>query len=179
MPSKSKPLKKLLHFYWEICPKTNPDGKLKQEMILVWYVHLLRALELRPSNAIRNDLQHPNEYVCGMTLRFLCKLREPELLEPLLPPCRACLVSSHTFGSSHCQEHRHSYVRKNAVFAIYSIYHHSEHLIPDAPDLILTFLQAVYAPNSNPLINRRVTKHASVMLLLCYPIFPIRRLLNI
>lgn len=37
MPSKSKPLKKLLHFYWEICPKTNPDGKLKQEMILVWY----------------------------------------------------------------------------------------------------------------------------------------------
>ena len=44
------------------------------------------------SNAIRNDLQHPNEYVCGMTLRFLCKLREPELLEPLLPPCRACLV---------------------------------------------------------------------------------------
>jgi coatomer subunit beta len=40
MPSKSKPLKKLLHFYWEICPKTNPDGKLKQEMILVWYVNL-------------------------------------------------------------------------------------------------------------------------------------------
>ena len=36
MPSKSKVLKKLLHFYWEICPKTNPDGKLKQEMILVW-----------------------------------------------------------------------------------------------------------------------------------------------
>ncbi|RKO89028.1 hypothetical protein BDK51DRAFT_39860 [Blyttiomyces helicus] len=33
---KSKPLKKLLLVYWEICPKTNPDGKLKQEMILVW-----------------------------------------------------------------------------------------------------------------------------------------------
>jgi hypothetical protein len=27
-----------------------------------------------------------------MTLRFLCKLQEPELLEPLLPPTRACLV---------------------------------------------------------------------------------------
>jgi len=38
MPSRSKPLKKLLQFYWEVCPKTNPDGKLKQEMILVWYV---------------------------------------------------------------------------------------------------------------------------------------------
>jgi coatomer subunit beta len=37
MPSKSKPLKKLLYSYWEICPKTNADGKLKQEMILVWY----------------------------------------------------------------------------------------------------------------------------------------------
>lgn len=31
-----------------------------------------------------------------MTLRFLCKLQEPELLEPLLPSCRACLVFSHT-----------------------------------------------------------------------------------
>ncbi|RUP49758.1 adaptin N terminal region-domain-containing protein [Jimgerdemannia flammicorona] len=117
MPSKNKQLKKLLHFYWEICPKTNPDGKLKQEMILV-------------CNAIRNDLQHPNEYIRGATLRFLCKLREPELLEPLLPTCRACL------------EHRHSYVRKNAVFAIYSIYKHFENLIPDAPELIQNFLAA-------------------------------------
>jgi len=90
MPSKSKPLKKLLHFYWEICPKLNPDGRLKQEMILVWSV--LSECKSDISNAIRNDLQHPNEYVCGMTLRFLCKLREPELLEPLLPSCRACLV---------------------------------------------------------------------------------------
>jgi len=91
MPSKSKPLKKLLHFYWEICPKTNPDGKLKQEMILVWYAASSSRVNVN-SNAIRNDLQHPNEYVCGMTLRFLCKLQEPELLEPLLPPTRACLV---------------------------------------------------------------------------------------
>lgn len=37
MPAKSKSLKKLLLMYWEICPKTNPDGKMKQEMILVWY----------------------------------------------------------------------------------------------------------------------------------------------
>ena len=38
MPSKSKPLKKLLYFYYEICPKLDAQGKLKQEMILVWYV---------------------------------------------------------------------------------------------------------------------------------------------
>lgn len=37
MPSKYKPLKKLLYFYYEICPKLDNTGKLKQEMILVWY----------------------------------------------------------------------------------------------------------------------------------------------
>ena len=36
MPSKSKPLKKLLYFYYEVCPKTDANGKLKQEFILVW-----------------------------------------------------------------------------------------------------------------------------------------------
>lgn len=35
MPSRSKHLKKLLHFYWEVCPKYDENGKLKQEMILV------------------------------------------------------------------------------------------------------------------------------------------------
>lgn len=40
MPSKHKPLKKLLHFYWEVCPKYDESGKLKQEMILVVYVHI-------------------------------------------------------------------------------------------------------------------------------------------
>ncbi|KAL8666521.1 MAG: hypothetical protein Q9202_001319 [Teloschistes flavicans] len=117
MPSKSKPLKKLLYFYYEICPKLDAGGKLKQEMILV-------------CNGIRNDLQHPNEYIRGNTLRFLCKLREAELLEPLLSSTRTCL------------EHRHAYVRKNAVLAVTSIYSHSESLIPDAPELIQKFLEA-------------------------------------
>jgi len=81
------------------------------------------------SNGIRNDLQHPNEYIRGNTLRFLCKLREPELIEPLLSAARSCL------------EHRHAYVRKNAVFAVASIFQHAEQLIPDAPDLIETFLE--------------------------------------
>lgn len=38
MPSRNKQLKKLLHFYWEVCPKYDENGKLKQEMILVWCV---------------------------------------------------------------------------------------------------------------------------------------------
>jgi coatomer subunit beta len=81
------------------------------------------------SNGIRNDLQHPNEYIRGNTLRFLCKLKEAELIEPLLSPARACL------------EHRHAYVRKNAVFAVAAIFQHQENLIPDAPELIATFLE--------------------------------------
>lgn len=81
------------------------------------------------SNGIRNDLQHPNEYIRGNTLRFLCKLREPELIEPLLSSARSCL------------EHRHAYVRKNAVYAVSSIYSHSPSLISDASELIVAFLE--------------------------------------
>ncbi|KAI9638983.1 ER to Golgi transport-related protein [Dioszegia hungarica] len=117
MPSRNKQLKKMLHFYWEICPKLDDNGKLKHEMILV-------------CDATRRDLQHPNEYIRGATLRYLQKIREPELLEPLIPTVRSCL------------EHRHSFVRKNAVFAVYSIYQDHEHLIPDAPELLDTFLAA-------------------------------------
>ena len=81
------------------------------------------------SNGIRLDLQHPNEYIRGNTLRFLCKIRDAELMEPLLQPARQCL------------EHRHAYVRKNAVFAIASIFTNLEQMIPDAPDLISNFLE--------------------------------------
>jgi coatomer subunit beta len=43
MPSRNKQLKKLLHFYWEVCPKYDENGKLKQEMILVVYVALFES----------------------------------------------------------------------------------------------------------------------------------------
>lgn len=118
MPSKNKQLKKLLHFYWEVCPKYDENGKLKQEMILV-------------VNAIRNDLQHPNEYIRGATLRFLQKIsREAELLEPLIPTLRANL------------EHRHSYVRRAAVFALQTVHRENPSLVPDAAELMQTFLAA-------------------------------------
>ncbi|KAG7665806.1 SEC26 [[Candida] subhashii] len=115
MPSRNKELKKLLYFYWEVCPKMDETGKMRHEMILV-------------CNAIQRDLQHPNEYIRGNTLRYLTKLKEPELLETLVPNVRQCL------------EHRHAYVRKNAVFALYSIYKVSDHLVPDADELIYRFL---------------------------------------
>lgn len=119
MPSKNKQLKKLLYFYWEVCPKMDAQGKMRHEMILV-------------CNAIQHDLQHPNEYVRGNTLRFLCKLKEPELLETLVPNVRQCLA------------HRHAYVRKNAVFALHSIYKTAEHLVPDAPELIAELLASEF-----------------------------------
>lgn len=115
LPSRDHEVKKLLLIFWEIVPKRGPDGKLLHEMILV-------------CDAYRKDLQHPNEFIRGSTLRFLCKLREPELLEPLMTPIRACL------------DHRHSYVRRNAVLAIFKMYINFESLIPDAPELILDFL---------------------------------------
>ncbi|KAJ1986206.1 coatomer subunit beta, partial [Coemansia spiralis] len=117
MPTRNKALKKMLLFYWEVCPKYAADGSLKQETILI-------------CNALRNDLQHPNEYIRGATLRFLCKLREAEILEPLVGPTRDCL------------EHRHAYVRKNAVAAVGSIHRCLPQLIPDAPELLHSFLAA-------------------------------------
>ena len=39
-PSRDHTVKKLLLLYWEVVEKTNADGKLKSEMILVWYVSL-------------------------------------------------------------------------------------------------------------------------------------------
>ncbi|KAF5395845.1 Coatomer protein complex subunit beta 1 [Paragonimus heterotremus] len=116
MPSQDHIIKKLLLLFWEVVPKYGPDGKLLHEMILV-------------CDAYRKDLQHPNEFIRGSTLRFLCKLKEPELLEPLMPAIQQCL------------EHRHAYVRRNAVLAIFTIYKNFEHLIPDAPEKILQFLE--------------------------------------
>jgi coatomer subunit beta len=39
-----------------------------------------------------------------------------------------------------CLTHRHAYVRKNATFAIASIFTHLPELLPDAPDLLVSFL---------------------------------------
>ncbi|KAI9217376.1 adaptin N terminal region-domain-containing protein [Blastocladiella britannica] len=115
MPSGHKPLKKLLLLFWEIVPKHSADGKLKQEMILV-------------CNSLRNDLQHPNEFIRAASLRTVCKLRDVELLEPLVASCRQNL------------DHRHPYVRKNAILAVYSIFKHNQVLVPDAPTVISDLL---------------------------------------
>eukprot|EP00300_Choanocystis_sp_HF-7_P017149 c19644_g1_i4.p1 GENE.c19644_g1_i4~~c19644_g1_i4.p1 ORF type:complete len:940 (+),score=220.55 c19644_g1_i4:239-2821(+) len=120
--------------YWENVEKRGPDGKVLPEMILV-------------CNALLNDLKHPNEYIRGCTLRLCTKLREKELLEPLITAIKDNLT------------HRHSYVRRNAVLAVFAIYKHSPHLIPDATDAIHEFLQEEGDPSAR--------RNAFLMLLQC------------
>lgn len=114
-------VKKLLLMYWEVVDKQDANGVLLHEMILV-------------CNAMKNNLEHANEYIRGSTLRFLCNMKEPEVLESLIPPIMANL------------EHRHSYVRKNAVLAVYSVAASFPDLIPDAAELVDKFIAA----ESNP-----------------------------
>ena len=131
--SDDKQLKKLCMLYWEVVPKYQEPSseamlaaasggppvvrKMLPEMLLV-------------CNALMNDLNHPNEYVRGSMLRFLCKVKDEEILGPLIPSVKACL------------EHRHPYVRKNAALAIFHAHKlHGETLIPDGPELISQFLE--------------------------------------
>lgn len=111
---KNKFLKKLVLLFFEVVPKINEDGKLLPEMILV-------------CNALRTDLLHPNEWIRGITLRFLTRLGPyPELLESLIGSIRAGLNDPHP------------YVKKMAIAAIHHL--HStpalEHLVSEAPELL-------------------------------------------
>jgi hypothetical protein len=76
MPSKSKPLKKLMYLFLEVCPKHDSQGKLRQEWILVWCVHTQSQLGSSNSNFWEAT---PNEYVRGNTLRFLYATRPMRL----------------------------------------------------------------------------------------------------
>mmetsp|Transcript_31623 Transcript_31623/g.46664 ORF Transcript_31623/g.46664 Transcript_31623/m.46664 type:complete len:973 (-) Transcript_31623:59-2977(-) len=130
--SDDKQLKKLCMLYWEVVPKYQEptseemlaaasggppvQRKMLPEMLLV-------------CNALMNDLNHPNEYVRGSMLRFLCKVKDEEILGPLIPSIKACL------------EHRHPYVRKNAALAIFHAHRlHGESLLPDGPSIMEDFI---------------------------------------
>mmetsp|Transcript_20197 Transcript_20197/g.28181 ORF Transcript_20197/g.28181 Transcript_20197/m.28181 type:complete len:968 (-) Transcript_20197:245-3148(-) len=110
-------LKKLLLIYYEILDMYGSDGKLRPEMILV-------------CEGMKKNLVHPNEYVRGSTLRFLCKLKEADILQSLIPSITSNL------------EHRNAYVRKNAVLAVFHIHSKFPNLIPDAADLIEKLLES-------------------------------------
>ncbi|KAL6985089.1 hypothetical protein U1Q18_018467 [Sarracenia purpurea var. burkii] len=113
LPSEDHTIQKLLLLYLEIIDKTDAKGRVLPEMILI-------------CQNLRNNLQHPNEYIRGVTLRFLCRLNEVEIIEPLIPSVLANL------------EHRHPFIRRNAILAVMSIYRlpQGEHLLVDAPEMI-------------------------------------------
>ena len=131
--SNDKQLKKLCMLYWEVVPKYQEPT---QEQVLAAaaggppVVRKMLPEMLLVCNALLQDLNHPNEYVRGSMLRFLCKIKDEEILGPLIPAIKACL------------EHRHPYVRKNAALTVFHAHRlFGETLIPDGPELMLHFLQ--------------------------------------
>ncbi|XP_011044987.1 PREDICTED: coatomer subunit beta-1-like [Populus euphratica] len=113
LPSEDHTVQKLLLLYLEIIDKKDQKGRVLPEMILI-------------CQNLRNNLQHPNEYIRGVTLRFLCRLNETEIIEPLIPSVLQNL------------EHRHPFIRRNAILAVMSIYRlpHGEQVLVDAPEMI-------------------------------------------
>ena len=90
-------IKKLLFLYWEIVEKTNVDGTVKDEITLA-------------VNALRKDLDSPNEFIRGRTLRLVSKISVQQIVEDLVDAVITNL------------QHRNCYVRRNAIMSIYSIY---------------------------------------------------------
>jgi coatomer subunit beta len=149
VPSPDHALKKLVLLYWELIDKRGPDGKLLPEMILV-------------CNFIRNDLHHANEYARGVTLRFLAKTMEADILEPLIPSIVQNL------------SHALPYVRKNALLVLFNMFRHLEALVPDAPALVEQFLADEAARGSDPACIR----NAFLMLSHCAPEQAVRYMLS-
>ncbi|VAH60453.1 unnamed protein product [Triticum turgidum subsp. durum] len=136
LPSEDHTIQKLLLLYLEIIDKRDAAGRVLPEMILI-------------CQNLRNNLQHPNEYIRGVTLRFLCRLSEPEVLEPLVPSILENL------------EHRHHFIRRHALSAISAIYRlpQGDQLIPDAPELVERALASEQDASAR--------RNAFVMLCLC------------
>lgn len=136
LPSEDHTIQKLLLIYLEIIDKTDSRGKVLPEMILI-------------CQNLRNNLQHPNEYIRGVTLRFLCRLKETEIIEPLIPSILTNL------------EHRHPFVRRNAILAVMSLYKlpQGEQLLDSAPEIIEKVLSTEQDPSSK--------RNAFLMLFTC------------
>ncbi|OEL16599.1 Coatomer subunit beta-1 [Dichanthelium oligosanthes] len=123
-PCEDHTVQKLVLLYLEAIDKRDAaTGKVLPETI-----HII-------SGIVRSNLEHPNEYIRGVTLRFLCRLSgefEPALLEPLVP----CVLAN--------LQHRHPFVRRHALSAASAICRlpHEDHLIPNAPELALRALAA-------------------------------------
>lgn len=120
LPCKEPIIQKLILLYLEIVDKRDAaSGEVRPEMI-----HFLEYF--------RYNLQQPNEYICAVTLRLICRFREPELLHPLVPSIIANL------------EHKQDFVRRHALSAILAIYHLPRgHMLLPYTDMCKLALRAV------------------------------------
>jgi coatomer subunit beta len=62
-------------------------------------------------NNLRNDLTHANEYVVGVTLKLISRIAIRDILDALIPPIY-----------EKCLTHIESFVRRNAVECLYTLY---------------------------------------------------------
>ncbi|XP_022668005.1 coatomer subunit beta-like isoform X2 [Varroa destructor] len=124
LPLQDHSIKRMLLLFWEVVPKTDGKGELLQEMILV-------------CDSFRRDLEHPNEFIRGATLRLLTKLPwNGELFEPLYPCVAKCLT------------HRHPYVRRNAALCLYSMGRKCRELQVDVINALDVFLSTDQDPSA-------------------------------
>lgn len=96
-PSRNHQVMKMVQLYWERI--TSSEGGMRnerEEMLLI-------------SQLVRNELQSPNEYVRGSSLRQLSKI----CTKPILLAVSECVVSN--------LAHKTAYVRKNACLCIYHL----------------------------------------------------------
>lgn len=84
---------KLLLMFLENCDTRDAMGELRPEFILI-------------TDALRNFLLHPNEYVRGAVLRFLYKIDDRQILTELMEPILMNL------------KHREEYVRRHAAILV-------------------------------------------------------------
>ncbi|KAF0892707.1 hypothetical protein E2562_017681 [Oryza meyeriana var. granulata] len=119
----AKAIRKLLLLYLEIV-FTGDDifGRVPPETALV-------------CSHLRDNLDHPNVYIRGATLRFVWRLRgHLDLLEPLVDSVLANL------------DHGDPFVRRHALSAVFAIHHlfkpSGGHVLPDAIDRVERALAA-------------------------------------
>ncbi|ELA47161.1 hypothetical protein VCUG_01350 [Vavraia culicis subsp. floridensis] len=119
-------LKKIFYLFLEMIPKCDKDGNMLAEILLI-------------ANQVRKDLEHPNEYVRGRVLHFMCTLMYGDIIELMFGPI------------VHNLEHLHYYVRRNALLCVTKIYEHFGASFPDIPDRI----RRCMAKETNPYCLRQ------------------------
>ena len=137
MTSDDHQIKRLVLMYLEIINRTE-NGSLRPELIMI-------------VDRLSKDLEHPNEYIRGLTLKFLCRINEKEILQPLVPS----VIENMT--------HKHVYVRKATAHCIGHIYQVDKTLLESAGDVLRTALKAEKDSMTRVVIFSVLTRYLPVV----------------